>query len=633
MKSIKQQYIDLREGNMSQANFMRSIRLSLPQYVTNITSFNDSVKILKNKGILTEADMNMDSSELAMGIKVEMEHTEDMAVAKKIAMDHLAENPKYYSELKVSGTEKPQATSNEPGSPIKNISSDDVMSLDVNLNRANPRDGFTLGFYEGKESAQITPEAIEVALENIWEEGLIDTVTWKTASKALPNFDIDGNTNMVGTSTADDLARELVFVATGNNVPDIVDYDDEEYNKAAEDDFDINMRVDQERENRFNENKSLSEGFDEDGENHSISIENDLEDRYSKGEITQQTLDNALDYVADHDYDLWADSLDAEYVLQQPGVRESLREAKDLSSEGKWKTVTGKQLYSQFKEIDNLNGQEVLIGIDFEMIKNPELSKLEAAKIVVKNLKKNSIYYTAQDMSGVEGYEIGYIGGKSADAEARQMQYLDKNMGNVVDKKMGMKPVKDVEKVKKDSNKGGETNKTVKGVSSMSLVAKSVRGLQKMDATGEKIKKITMKEGMENDEVAFENLMKKYDWYAEMSDDSRKWDAQQDMERQLKQIAKTISAEKAVEIWNRYAPENNRKVDTSFFEMRENKVAKTIFDKNANITKGINNIAKGEDNKKKLKEYLKEMIRKEIAGAYGGDAMDAEDGSSYINKD
>jgi hypothetical protein len=311
----------------------------------------------------------------------------------------------------------------------------------------------------------------------------------------------------------------------------------------------------------------------------------------------------------------------------------SLNEAKDESSEGKWKTVTGKELYSQFKEIDNLNGQEVLIGIDFEMQKNHKLSKLEAAKIVVKNLKKNSIYYTAQDMSGVEGYEIGYIGGKSANAEARQMQYLDKNMGNVVDKKMGMKPVKDVEKVKKDSNKGGETNKTIKGVSSMSLVAKSVRGLQKMDATGEKIKKITMKEGMENDEVAFENLMKKYDWYAEMSDDSRKWDAQQDMERQLKQIAKTISAEKAVEIWNRYAPENNRKVDTSFFEMRENKVAKTIFDKNANITKGINNIAKGEDNKKKLKEYLKEMIRKEIAGAYGGNQMNAEDGSSYINKD
>ena len=54
MKSIKQQYIDLREGRMTQQNFMRSLRMSMPQYVTNVTSFKDSVRILKNKGILNE---------------------------------------------------------------------------------------------------------------------------------------------------------------------------------------------------------------------------------------------------------------------------------------------------------------------------------------------------------------------------------------------------------------------------------------------------------------------------------------------------------------------------------------------------------------------------------------------------
>ncbi len=58
MKSIKQQYIDLMEGRMSQYNFMRSLRMSLPQYITNVTSFKDSVKILKNKGILNESDIN-----------------------------------------------------------------------------------------------------------------------------------------------------------------------------------------------------------------------------------------------------------------------------------------------------------------------------------------------------------------------------------------------------------------------------------------------------------------------------------------------------------------------------------------------------------------------------------------------
>ena len=47
MKSIANQYKDLKEGKMSQANFMRNLRMSMPQ-VTNVMSFGDAVKILKN---------------------------------------------------------------------------------------------------------------------------------------------------------------------------------------------------------------------------------------------------------------------------------------------------------------------------------------------------------------------------------------------------------------------------------------------------------------------------------------------------------------------------------------------------------------------------------------------------------
>jgi len=239
MKSIQNQYIDLKEGRMSQANFMRNVRMTLPQYVTNVTSFKDAVRILKNKAILNEAmgadpieatlklylakgnsyaeaieltaaeqgmdeevlmsqypqdavdteeyedegdddefidmiakaeeeeagkytknydfpgglgegddeeeapedyedpDMfdayGMDASEgklregkkkkekkelhpnqihpqeLRMGIKVEMEHTDEIDKAKKIALDHLAENPFYYTALQLSGIESPSA--------------------------------------------------------------------------------------------------------------------------------------------------------------------------------------------------------------------------------------------------------------------------------------------------------------------------------------------------------------------------------------------------------------------------------------------------------------------------------------------------------------------------------------------
>ena len=84
MKSIKQQYIDLQEGNLSQANFMRNLRMTLPQYVTNVTSFDDSIRILKNKGILTEADVKIPS--------------ETLEKVKKVINDLTAKNDDYHRD-------------------------------------------------------------------------------------------------------------------------------------------------------------------------------------------------------------------------------------------------------------------------------------------------------------------------------------------------------------------------------------------------------------------------------------------------------------------------------------------------------------------------------------------------------
>jgi hypothetical protein len=63
-----------------------------------------------------------------------------------------------------------------------------------------------------------------------------------------------------------------------------------------------------------------------------------------------------------------------------------------------------------------------------------------------------------------------------------------------------MKPVKDVEKVKASANKAKkETNKPEGTISLMSLVAKASRGVDKMTATGEKMK--VVKEAMDFDSV------------------------------------------------------------------------------------------------------------------------------------
>jgi len=291
MKSIKQQYIDLKEGKMSQQNFMRNLRMTIPQYVTNVTSYGDAVKILRNKGILNETLIK----QLEKGIEVEKEHGGTDIEAAKIAIDHLKEDPKYYTKLNKAGLEENDGDEDEIQAMIDK--------------------------YEEEESGKYTT--------------------------GMDQFE--------------------------------------------------------------------------------------------------------------------------------------LREAKY-----KWENTSGKSMYAQFKEIDNLNGQEVLIGIDYEIEHNHELSKEEAIKLVLKNLKKNPIYYTATLMAGKEMLEIPTIGKLIPGSD--KMREL-KGEDSLIDKDNGMKLVKDVEKVKASSNKASkETNKPEDTISLMSLVAKASRGVDKMAATGEKMK-------------------------------------------------------------------------------------------------------------------------------------------------
>ena len=53
-----------------------------------------------------KVDLKKIEAQLQKGIKTEFEHTKDEETAKKIAMDHLAEDPKYYTKLKAAGLEE-----------------------------------------------------------------------------------------------------------------------------------------------------------------------------------------------------------------------------------------------------------------------------------------------------------------------------------------------------------------------------------------------------------------------------------------------------------------------------------------------------------------------------------------------
>jgi hypothetical protein len=80
--------------------------------------------------------------------------------------------------------------------------------------------------------------------------------------------------------------------------------------------------------------------------------------------------------------------------------------------------------------------------------------------------------------------------------------------------------------------------------------------------------------GMTDAEDQFNQLMSKYDWYYEMSDDPRTYDRGQEVDQKLKSLVKTVGVDRAVELFNQNAPAD-RKVKASFFmEAKEDKHAK-----------------------------------------------------------
>lgn len=132
MKNIQAQYTDLLEGKMSKTNFLRNVRMQFPNYVSPITSFDDSIKILKGKRILSEVQStqedkkpigvyghnpnaevvkypNFDTvnyTQLMKGMKFELAKMdeitdENLVKAKEIALKNLSKDPMAYRELMI----------------------------------------------------------------------------------------------------------------------------------------------------------------------------------------------------------------------------------------------------------------------------------------------------------------------------------------------------------------------------------------------------------------------------------------------------------------------------------------------------------------------------------------------------
>jgi hypothetical protein len=129
----------------------------------------------------------------------------------------------------------------------------------------------------------------------------------------------------------------------------------------------------------------------------------------------------------------------AERILINKGI---ISEIKDTSATGYY-NQDGKEQYSKFNELDNMNAQEIMAGYVMEKQDNPNIDQKEAVKLVIKNLKSDQFYYTNYKLTGIRGLQPTEFTSTKRKPFFDEMEEVNKNGDNFVDEKNKMQIVKE----------------------------------------------------------------------------------------------------------------------------------------------------------------------------------------------
>jgi len=184
MKTLQEKYNAIQEGNYSKTQFVRDAKRELPQFISPYNGFEDSITILKRKGILTEnktleydiPGKKYSDEALRRGVDYELEgmglmsqetiSEKDFFKAEKKAKKNLEKDPLHYLNL-LSG-ESNKVNKHDKMIPVKKNNHVDVFN---GLKKANLREVKSL-LKEGKvedlaKKLNISVDQLQAAMDKI----------------------------------------------------------------------------------------------------------------------------------------------------------------------------------------------------------------------------------------------------------------------------------------------------------------------------------------------------------------------------------------------------------------------------------------------------------------------------------
>ena len=574
-----------KAGGVSREKFLYEVRRdnNLP-FITNLTLYDDAVKILKNKGIVTEetkeakADeavkaevkpkslseknpktLHLDVAhpyEYRLGLQQELntigEYTDEaLEKAKETVLKNLAKDANFYTTLlnaktspytfKKTETDEKGMQARPDGYLKKEAKKDEKSNVKDNL--GNKEAGTTK-----PKGITIMPDKGVTGSEKTIKEGIEisdlkkgDTVEYEGNKYKIGDFDTAGGANLVYLNTMDGKPAEdskgrykkvhksrvknesLEGIKTSEDLDKL-----KSYLKELTDEGIIHREV-------YNNILSLVKQIIISTKPQSEDLNEDIFMNDDEGfdESASYFFDNDEENASEKDVEDWAKQEMSYYLFSSPDEfpsKDTMEEGLETNDlEVKW---TEKYLNNNKK--DPYFYSEKGLANRFQMRDG-------------KKVKEIIGYYVPEDAEKENDEEfdiIGYI--YSTSGKDIENEYSEDDLDDAFTGALG------------SMNEGSFMG----GVDLGSSFDK-----MKQDIVGNK-------EDFElADENAFEDLMKKYDWYYEMSDDSRAYDSGKEIDQKLKLLSKKIGIERAVELFNQKAPQD-RKANASFFTMNEDKHAK-----------------------------------------------------------
>ena len=188
MRTLQEKYNGVLEGKFSKTQFKRDAAIEMPQFVSTVNSFDDTVSILKNKGAITEAKTEEPKYSTASpadtiapdvldtGIKFELDKKhgtldvtpEQYAKCREMAIKNLAKDVLYYVKQDSIQLE-------EPGEQMEKAKLNEGMSKEE-------------AWKKFQEERGVTDKTIKVAREDFEKE-------WANrADEAIQNIENDEHT-------------------------------------------------------------------------------------------------------------------------------------------------------------------------------------------------------------------------------------------------------------------------------------------------------------------------------------------------------------------------------------------------------------------------------------------------------